>query len=564
MSNIKLFKSNLKKNLIFLLSLILFFNISKAEINNIPKLTVVMVIDQFAYHYIQRMGKNFNFGIKELQEKGINYTNAHHPHGTPATATGHNALNTGTFAKHHGIILNTWGLQGNKKMRYDQDNSSESLVFGPHGLQKYGNSTKNIMTGGLTDRFVEKYPEYKTFSLSHKSRAAIGMAGKRGKPIWFDENTGEFTTSKAFFKQMPKWVSKFNKTHNVRKKMGNKYWDLLYPANSKYYDLTGITFHMDTNYTYATYDESLISNKPLSVTTFNIDKKKKGKNKLFDRYLKTPDSNKLLLSLGKECVNQNVRKNNKMLLWISLSTLDKLGHVYGPHSVETVDMIYHLDKQIKTFMDYVKAKIGEENVLFVLTADHGVQPIVEYSQHRGFDAHRINTKKIISNINNQIQAKFGINQIANRFKSSQLYLSKNRIQNLNINLKNKILNEIKKIILRENGVDRVYTSKELTNNEFKFNSIENFYKQQIYPGRSGDIICIPNKHSIFTNYKDGAGHASGHKYNTHVPLIIYQKGRFENKIINEKVWMPQLPVTIAKILKTQKPESSEFEVLPFD
>ena len=39
-------------------------------------------------------------------------------------------------------------------------------------------------------------------------------------------------------------------------------------------------------------------------------------------------------------------------------------------------------------------------------------------------------------------------------------------------------------------------------------------------------------------------------------------GKFENKVVQKKVWIPQLTVTLAKILNIQKPTASTFKVLP--
>src|SRR5437667_251810 len=72
--------------------------------NNSPKLTIIIVIDQFAYDYFYKLSPYFKHGLKYLIENAVVYTNAYHPHGYPATAAGHAALNTGAYAKDHGFI----------------------------------------------------------------------------------------------------------------------------------------------------------------------------------------------------------------------------------------------------------------------------------------------------------------------------------------------------------------------------------------------------------------------------------------------------------------------------
>lgn len=545
------------------LSIFVFFQLSSIT----PKLTVVMVIDQFAQHYINKLGDNFNYSFKMLRDKGINYTNAHHPHGTPTTATGHTALNAGTLADKHGITLNGWWEESTgKKIRCDQDDSPSSLTFGLNGVQKYGSSAKNIMVPGLTELFLKKSNRHKSFSLSHKSRAAIGMSGKGGHPIWFDVNSGIFTTSKAFFKRMPKWLENFNKKNEIKKVIKDKEWKLFYPEDSKYYDIEDINFHKDTNYKYAGYDESLISNDSIYTTTRDINKKpiNSNKNDKYDGFFKSPFANKLLLDLAENCIKNNLKEENKMLLWVSLSPLDKLGHVYGPQSIEVIDMIYHLDKQINDFYIKIKRKFGEKNILFILTADHGVEPLVELMKKKRKDAHRINPDELISDMNKHIFNKYKIRNLVWKFKTSQFYLRKRKLNFLPTKMRLNIINELKDIILSKKGVKKVWTYDELSNLECEFDSYENFYKRQLYSGRSGDLICMPEKLSIISIHLHGSGHRSASEDNTNVPLIIYQKGKFENKTIDKKVWIPQLPVTLAKILEVGMLAESEFKVLPFD
>jgi len=93
-------------------------------------------------------------------------------------------------------------------------------------------------------------------------------------------------------------------------------------------------------------------------------------------------------------------------------------------------------------------------------------------------------------------------------------------------------------------------------------SFENFYKQQLYAGRTGDLICLTQPYCLLTSYPRGTSHSSPYDYDSHVPLVLYQKGRFEKKKINSKVWIPQLPVTLAHILNCERPSASTYKLLP--
>ncbi len=554
------------KSTIFLLFLFVQISATLNVSSGKQRLTVVLIVDQFSNHYMKRLGNNFNYAFKELAEKGVYFTDAHHPHGTPTTATGHNALNTGTLACNHGIILNSWDGPDGKKLRYDIDPDPQNAAFSIDGLQKTGNSTKNIMTTGLTDQFVMGGKNHKTFSLSYKSRAAIGMSGKGGQPIWFDSSEGIFTSSLAFFDKLPEWLMDFNYDRVFDELNFPRKWRLFYPRNSKYYDLKDINFHEETNYKYAKYNESLIANDIICKDLKSLDRRirKRGLGKNYETYLKSPFANALLLELVKSCIKNNLKEDDNMLLWVSLSPLDKLGHVYGPHSLEVIDMIYHLDKQIWDFLNYLKEEVGEDNFMFILTADHGMEPLVEVMQNQGVDAHRILTNELVKEMNEHVKNNYNIDNLVRTCKASQFYLYREKLNCLDPDLKDKIINDLKNIILNKKGTRYVWYYEEFKNLDSEFDTPKNFYAKQYYEGRSGDLICMPERYSYFTPYDYGAGHRASYDFTTNVPLIFYQKGVFENKVIDRKVWMPQLPVTIAKLLEVGRPASSDFLPLSFE
>ncbi|HML19896.1 MAG TPA: alkaline phosphatase family protein, partial [Candidatus Dependentiae bacterium] len=102
-----------------------------------PRLTVVIVVDAMGYHYMQKLLPYFNYGIKTLLDKGVVYTNAYWPHGTPSTGPGHAGLNTGVYGKDNGIVCNSWiDCQGNK-IECDDDSADHAAVIGQSGLYNY-------------------------------------------------------------------------------------------------------------------------------------------------------------------------------------------------------------------------------------------------------------------------------------------------------------------------------------------------------------------------------------------------------------------------------------------
>src|SRR5207247_7209374 len=78
------------------------------------------------------------------------------------------------------------------------------------------------------------------------------------------------------------------------------------------------------------------------------------------------------------------------LLAVSLSTTDAVGHAFGPDSREIHDQILRLDHYLGWFLKRVTDRVGKDNVVVVLTADHGVTSYPERTRARtGAPAYRV-------------------------------------------------------------------------------------------------------------------------------------------------------------------------------
>lgn len=129
----------------------------------VPKLTVVLVIDQFAYHELLKFLPSLNGGIKYLHDNGVRYVQAFHPHSMPETAVGHATIGTGCLARDHGIIGNIWHDEDGTLITCDADSAEKAAVFGPDGKQSYGVSPQYLMVDTLADQL-------KLFSYPHADK----------------------------------------------------------------------------------------------------------------------------------------------------------------------------------------------------------------------------------------------------------------------------------------------------------------------------------------------------------------------------------------------------------
>jgi hypothetical protein len=65
---------------------------------------------------------------------------------------------------------------------------------------------------------------------------------------------------------------------------------------------------------------------------------------------------------------------------------------------------------------------------------------------------------------------------------------------------------------------------------------------------------MPEHGCAISKYPTGTVHRTPYEYDTHVPLVIYQKGVIGHKVSIKPVLTFQLPVTLAKIIGVSKPE----------
>lgn len=538
----------------------MFFGILPHNINSYnthpPKLTIVLIVDQLAYSYINKLYPHLRQGLRYLLDNGVVYTNAHTPH--PNTGPSHATFNTGAYAKDHGIVGNKWINQNGEKVACDDDTSLESLVLSPNengSTYDYGKSSHFQMIDGLTDQCVmqsEPYSTFRSFSISGKSRSAIATAGKLGKAVWFDQQSGLFTSSKAYFQELPAWLQQFNRTHNINQQ-DTITWERMYPKSPSAYN-----FFNTSNYNHARMHESML-NRPLPVADTADEKNP------YHFFERTPQANKLLLDLAQECISKHVNRKNKdrLLLWVCLSPLDKLAHEYGPQSTEAIDMIYHLDKQIRKFIQFALRAVGKHQVALALTADHGIMPIPELLQQKGLTSSvRVDQKTLVQDLNDQIKDKYKIADLILDYKGQELVLNQSSFNKLNNDNKKEIMSSLKNTITNHPHIKQAWSLEELTNKTTEPNSIEDNIKKQLFPGRNGQIIVQPYPYTLITHLPNGASHKSPYEYDTHIPLALFHPGKFERKYVRQRVSSLQLANTLAELLNVPKPSASTAEVLP--
>jgi predicted AlkP superfamily pyrophosphatase or phosphodiesterase len=510
-----------------------------------PRLTLLIVIDQFAYHELLAHKKFFTGGLKKLIDQGLFYQNAFHAHAMPETSVGHATLSTGTTPSQHGYIANNWITPDGVQRKADEGTPQETIIDAPRALPA---GPSYLMVDTLADQIALNSAEpTNVVTLSLKSHAAIALAGRLGNPYWFDASTGFFTTSGAYAKELPLWIREFNKTAGITE-LTQVSWDLVYPKESDAYA------HVDMNtYNYAATKE------PIAGTIIQIDRSKKLP---FDGYERSPESHRALLALTQKYLDTQKENGQRTIIFLSINNLDKVGHLYGPNSYEIIDTLYHLDRDLGTFFDSLNTFAKPEETLIALTADHGVFPILETLPARGiFFAKRASAPQIINAMNELVAQEFGIENLVIGYISPQFYLNQNKIADLDSATHQAILAELIEFLKTQPVIRDAWSYEEILKTPCPVDDIRQLYKNQLYFGRSGDIIVQVRPYTYIDHFTSGTAHGAPYDYDTHVPLIFYQQNVLPARKIDRMVYTTQVAPTIALRLGVPRPSASRTEVL---
>ena len=514
------------KRLVLFLITLLSISMPCPSVQKNPSLIIVFIIDQFASYHLKQLIPYMDGGIRFLYDNGVVYSSAFMPHGAPDTAIGHALLSTGTVAANHGIVAFSWVDRLGNKIMCDQSsllNNDLILEKGPY----------NLMAPALSDQFI-KEKKGKAFALSFKSHAATFLAGKRGKAIWFDKEKAAFRSSVAYFNQLPDWVISFN-DFTLPLFATNFDWQLKFQRSSEAYQ-----FNYIDNYDYARFP-SLINREE---RVYEFEKKGMG-YKLYYH----PRANKVLLNLAQTCLAAECDQQNEepFLLWISISSPDKIGHIFGPDSLEKIDMLYQLDSQLQNFIDYVYDHYKKEEVLFVLTADHGAPRLPELLQQEGKSAGRVLKDQLKDELNMALKNTFNIISLISHIEKSQIYLDQEKFLTFSDVEQHEILELIKKLLLHRFEVKRVWTVKDLLCQEQREGK-EKWYADQLYPGRHGEIVYQLKSHYFLTGHEKGIKHNSPYRYDREVPMIWCWEGNINPDKIDEKISMLYFAPTLARFM----------------
>jgi predicted AlkP superfamily pyrophosphatase or phosphodiesterase len=508
--------------------------------NTQPKLVVVISVDQMREDFFDRFGDLFTGGLKYLLEEGVYFSEAFHDHAVSVTGPGHFSIGSGRYPGPVGILSNDWYDRQTGSYNYCvQDNEATGL-----GTDYQNISYRNINATALGDWIKHKTPNSKVYSISSKDRSAVFMGGKNPTGVfWLDNRTGQYITTDYYMKRYPRWLKKFNRSKPLDKYFGTE-WKRSINDLSQY----------DMRCRKDNYPGEEMSKK-FNGRTFphTLQKPDKGREPIYEDLWNFPFLDEVLLDLAKVIIDKESlgEDSSTDLLNIGLSMSDAVGHSFGPHSQEVMEMFVMLDAYLEEFFNFLDRNIGMEHVLVALTSDHGSGYLPEYAKELGLGGGRYgnNWKKELLELNRELSREFGEGSYIEAFSAGAIFYSHHLMRAKGLSRKD-IDSVVIPYIEKLDMVDGVIIRSKLESGD-NLTDLERLYKNSFHQDKSGDLHVIPKPHWI-SKTSSGASHGSPYEWDRHVPMV-FAGCNLKPALVEEKVRTVDFAPTIGRLLNLEIP-----------
>jgi predicted AlkP superfamily pyrophosphatase or phosphodiesterase len=497
-----------------------------------PKIIVGLMVDQMRWDYLYKYQDRYGAGgFKRLLNQGFSCENTMIRHAPTVTACGHSSVYTGSVPAINGIAGNSWY---DRSWGREISNVEDSTVTGVGGNPKENKSPRNLLTTTIGDemRIATNY-QSKVVGISIKDRGAILPGGHTANAAFW-EGSGEFTSSTYYMDDLPDWAKKFNEK-DWDKILMPKDWQTLYPIDSYI-----LSEKDDKDY------ETILKGEKKSVFPHKTS------------ISNTPFGNTWTLEFAKAAIEgyRLGQSNFTDLLAISLSSPDKIGHAYGPNSIEVEDNYLRLDKDLEELFNYLDKRYGKNGYLFFITADHGANHSPGY-----LEEHRIPTgvltEDVFKKLDGALEKKFGTPDLILARSGYQIYLNYEVLARIGVDkitAANYIIDQLKPVP----GIETAFLNDALASATYP-EPIKTMMINGYNPKRSGDIVIVKSA-GWKSGSRTGATHGDWNPYDAHIPLVWMGTGIQHGKT-HRSVGMTDIAPTLAALLNIQQPSGSIGQVI---
>jgi len=479
-----------------------------------PKLVVVLVVDQMRADYVDKFRAQWKGGLKRLLDNGAWFRRAAYPYASTETCAGHATISTGAFPASHGMVGNAWWDREQQQMVTctSDPNLTNSAYAG--GTTRGGDSAWRMQLPSFAEELkFQAGGATRVVTFSLKARSAITLAGHKADVVtWFDTSSGSWVTSPPYG-PMP-FVEEFVKKRPASDDYG-KTWSLSLPENAYWYgeNATGVATIEGWS---ATFPHPLRGREESSSPDAAF----------YAQWSTSPFADTYLTKLAEAAVDSlGLGKSlGTDYLGVGYSSVDYVGHTFGPRSWEIQDILARLDSDLAELFTYLDQKVGKANYVVALTADHGVAPIPADMQKTGFDAGVLNLAELKDRLEKALEPSSDTKPAIARIAGNELYFAEGVYGRLKQDPA-----AMKAVIdraLATPGVAAVYRADELSAAVNTLSETRRAVELNFFPGRSGDLYILQKPYWLTESSPEGSkrssgtGHGTPYGYDQRVPLFF--------------------------------------------
>lgn len=526
-----------------------------------PRLVLQITVDQLRgdlpLRYAERFGEG---GFRYLLDEGTWFYDAHHAHANTETIVGHTTLATGAHPSAHGMVGNLWFDRELGRTIYNIEDPKYRLLTEGAGVDAQteidptqraarsdGRSPSAIMVSTLSDELaIGTAGRARIFGVSVKDRGAVSMAGHAGKAFWFSKQSGTFVTSTYYYDAYPEWVVDWNGQGKAFE-YGDTEWALSADASTYMFgdwddregevDLAG--FGSTFPHPYGSADG------PYFTTLLTL----------------SPAGDALTLDFAKTLIDAEDLGGDDVTdyLSVSFSSTDYVGHLFGPSSLESEENILQLDRVLAELLAHVDAKVGLDQTLIVLSADHGGAEMPSYLNELGVPAAYVDPDSWDQGDGfRALEAHFGVGEgLIEGYDHPYVYLDHDVIAARALD-QAEVEDAVAEELTRLEGVALAVSSSALREGRTPDLPLMQSILYNFNPSRSGDVFVVFEP-GHFINDFDGltvaTTHGSPWRYDTFVP-VVFAGWDIPGGGVERRIRTVDVAPTLARLLSLKPPSGA--------
>jgi predicted AlkP superfamily pyrophosphatase or phosphodiesterase len=474
-----------------------------------PALVVVLSVDQFRGDYVDRYGHQWTKGLRRLLDRGARFPEAAYPYMNTVTCAGHATIATGTFPAAHGIPLNGWWDRSLGRQMWCTDDPRATNIAHGRAAASGGDSAWRLRVPTFADELrAQSGVPPRVVSLSLKARSAIMLAGQRADLVaWYGGEAG-LVTSNAYAPGPVPFLTGFLSSHPIEQDAGRT-WERARPVSDYLFEDDAEGEKPEAPWS-RTFPHPLPGAPGAPATGF------------YALWEDTPFADAFLGRLAAAAVDAfNLgRGPGTDYLAVSFSTLDMVGHAFGPRSHEVQDVLIQLDATVGTLLEALDRLVGPDRYIVALTGDHGVSPIPEQMAALGVSAGRIDGRGLVARVNAALEPFLGPGPHVATLVYTDLYFRDGVFEKLAANPA--AMQAVIDAIEAAPGVLRALRRDDIAAVRLGGDALALTALASHAPGRSGDILIVPQPY--FLNSTAATTHGTGYRYDARVPVVLAGPG----------------------------------------